>query len=333
VVIDTPHLKIASNFDGDGELIFLGLIQLETEWRNKIPSIGTIEISSQETPKIEARSSPNREISIPTTSPPVLILHANGTNRDRDAFVACELAGSEPEIVHVNQLLAGERQLLDYHMLVVPGGFSYGDDLGAGTLWALDLQNRLGEDVRRFIDEGRPVLGICNGFQALVKSGLLPGALPSPQTPRPEGEGLQKDRTVTLTFNESGHFECRWVYLQPNPNSPCLFTQGLTEPIYCPVAHGEGRVAVADQAALDSLWSSGLAALIYTDASGKPAGYPENPNGSAYNIAGLCNAAGNVFGLMPHPEDHIFRWQHPRWRRGEGGMDGLRLFQNGVRYA
>jgi phosphoribosylformylglycinamidine synthase len=262
-----------------------------------------------------------------------LILHANGTNRDRDAFFACELAGGEPEIVHVNQLLAGERLLLDYHMLIVPGGFSYGDDLGAGTLWALDLQNRLGEDVRRFIDEGRPVLGICNGFQALVKSGLLPGDLPSPQTPLPQGEGLQKERSVTLTFNESGHFECRWVYLQPNPNSPCLFTEGLTEPIYCPVAHGEGRIAVADQAAVDLLWNAGLAPLIYTDADGKPAAYPDNPNGSAYNIAGLCNAAGNVFGLMPHPEDHIFPWQHPHWRRGEGGMDGLRLFQNGVKYA
>jgi phosphoribosylformylglycinamidine synthase len=174
--------------------------------------------------------------------------------------------------------------------------------------------------MRQFIDDGRPVLGICNGFQALVKAGLLPGI-------------ETEKRDVTLTFNQAGHFECRWVYLQSNPNSPCLFTEGLTEPIYCPVAHGEGRIAVKDQAMLDELWTAGLAALVYTDADGQAAGYPANPNGSAYNIAGLCNAAGNVFGLMPHPEDHIFSWQHPRWRRGEGGMDGLRLFKNGVKYA
>jgi phosphoribosylformylglycinamidine synthase len=200
----------------------------------------------------------------------------------------------------------------------VTGGFSYGDDLGAGQLWALDLRHLLGEQIERFIDDGRPVIGICNGFQALVKSGLLPGK-----------DWLRDDeRAVTLTFNESAHFECRWVTLEPSPNSPCLFTAGLNEPIYAPVAHGEGRLTTVDAAAADALVANGLAPLTYLGGE-----YPLNPNGSALDIAGLCNAQGNVFGLMPHPENHIFPWQHPRRHRGERGMDGLRLFQNGVRHA
>jgi phosphoribosylformylglycinamidine synthase len=258
------------------------------------------------------------------TSPPrVLILHATGTNRDHDAALACELAGGAPEIVHVNQLLAGERRLADYHMLVIPGGFSYGDDLGAGTLWALDLRRRLGDDLARFIAEGRPALGICNGFQALVKSGLLPGL----------DWASGGERPVTLTYNASGHFECRWVYLEPNPRSACLFTAGLAEPIYCPVAHGEGRLLARDQATRRALIDDGLVALTYVTADGGPAAYPLNPNGSELAIAGLCNPAGNLLGLMPHPEDHIFAWQHPRFQAGKGGMNGLRLFQNGIRFA
>lgn len=250
----------------------------------------------------------------------VLILHANGTNRDRDAALACELAGASPEIAHVNQLLAGGRRLLDYHMLVLPGGFSYGDDLGAGTRWALDLRYRLGDDLSRFVESGRPVLGICNGFQVLVKSGLLPG-LDAPE------------RGVTLTHNQSGRFECRWVYLQPNPHSPSLFTAGLSEPVYCPVAHGEGRVAVAGPEVLTAIQTGNLHALIYINPDGSAAAYPANPNGSVAGIAGLCNPAGNVLGLMPHPEDHIFPWQHPQRHRGQSGHSGLGLFKNGVRRA
>jgi phosphoribosylformylglycinamidine synthase len=258
-----------------------------------------------------------------TEPPRVLIVHANGTNRDHDAALALEIAGGQPEIVHVNQLLNGERRLLDYHMLVVPGGFSYGDELGAGKLWAVDFRQRLRADVERFVSEGRPVLGICNGFQALVKAGLLPG----------DAYNADGHHSTTLTFNQSGHFECRWVYLQANPGSVCLFTEGLDEPIHCPVAHGEGRLLTTDQAALNRLWADGLVALTYVNADGSEAAYPANPNGSLSSIAGLCNAAGNVLGLMPHPEDHIFPWQHPRWRRGERGMDGLRLFKNGIKYA
>jgi phosphoribosylformylglycinamidine synthase I len=262
-------------------------------------------------------------------TPKILILHANGTNRDRDAALACTLAGGEPEIVHVNQLLAGERRLLDYHMLVLPGGFSYGDDLGAGKLWALDLRHRLGQDVDRFVAGGRPVLGICNGFQALVKAGILPGVI-APESGRPEAGG---DGSVTLTFNESGHFECRWVYLQPNADSPCLFTKGIDELIYCPVAHGEGRLALAGEWVAAALQAGGLVALTYVTEDGSAAVYPANPNGSLFNVAGLCNAAGNVLGLMPHPEDHIFPWQHPQRSRGQGGLLGLKLFQRGIRAA
>jgi len=265
------------------------------------------------------------------SSPRVLILHANGTNRDHDAALAVELAGGRPEIVHINQLLAGERRLLDYGMLVIAGGFSYGDDLGAGVLWAVDLQRRLQEEMWTFAENGRPILGICNGFQVLVKAGLLP-AFRNPKA---------AIRNVTLTYNQSGHFECRWVTLEPNPASPSLFTQGLTEPIYCPVAHGEGRLAVTDETVLAELKTQNLIPLHYASPFNQSAirnpqsaiPYPFNPNGSVADIAALCNPAGNVMGLMPHPENHIFPWQHPRHHRGERGMSGLGLFVNGVKRA
>ncbi len=304
-----------------GALIRAPVADLERAWRGQTPA--------QPNPPYQMPSASRAAYGAPLVKPRlrVLILHATGTNRDRDAALACELAGGDPEIVHVNQLVSGERELLDYHMLVVPGGFSYGDDLGAGVLWALDLRHRLGDEMARFVAAGRPVLGICNGFQALVKAGILPGVLPGD-----DGRPATK-RDVTLTFNDSGRFECRWVYLKSNPASPCLFTRGMDELIYCPVAHGEGRLAVRDDDTLRRLESKGLIALTYTDAAGGPVGYPGNPNGSAANIAGLCNAAGNVLGLMPHPENHIFPWQHPRRHRGEAGLSGLTLFVNGIRAA
>jgi phosphoribosylformylglycinamidine synthase II/phosphoribosylformylglycinamidine synthase I len=244
---------------------------------------------------------------------PVLILHAAGSNRDRDAVLACELAGGAPEIVTVNQLVRGERHIQDYAMLVIPGGFSYGDDLGAGVLWALDLRERI-PGIEAFVSAGKPVMGICNGFQTLVKSGFLPGSA--------WDDGR---RSITLTYNEGGRFECRWVTLEANPQSACLFTDGITEPIECPIAHGEGRVMVADEATRLRMWREGLPALTYVGDD-----YPANPNGSVDAIAGLSNPAGNVFGLMPHPENHLFPWQHPQRVRG---FDGLRLFENGIRRA
>jgi phosphoribosylformylglycinamidine synthase len=265
---------------------------------------------------------PKRVAKPHTRKPRALILHANGTNRDRDASLALELAGAEAEIVHVNQLKAGERRLLDYQMLIIPGGFSYGDDLGAGQLWAQDLRHDLRDDVERFVREGRPVLGICNGFQVLMKSGLLPmGDFAS-----------GAERLATLTYNERGHFECRWVTLEAVPNSVSLFTEGMSERIFCPVAHGEGRVIVRDEASLHLLARQGQIALLYTEADGAPAGYPANPNGSVANIAALCNPQGNVMGLMPHPENHLFAWQRPDYPQAQG-LDGLLLFKNAVKYS
>ncbi len=266
------------------------------------------------------------------SKPRVLILHATGTNRDREAAWACQLAGGEPEIVHVNQIVAGERHLRDYQMLVLPGGFSYGDALGGGRLWAVDLQHRLRDEMGEFIRSGKPVLGICNGFQALVKAGWLPG---SPLSD-PGAEQSAARQAATLTYNASARFECRWVWLRPQADSRCIFTQGLEGAIYCPVAHGEGRFVPRDAALMAQLEKMGLVALRYvTPEGGDGRGavpYPWNPNGSVGNVAGLCNPEGNVLGLMPHPEDHIVPWQHPHWTRGGADHLGLVLFQNGIRY-
>lgn len=258
------------------------------------------------------------------SKPPVLILHATGTNRDREAAWAVDRAGGLPEIVHVNALAAGERDLMRYRMLVLPGGFSYGDDLGAGRLWALDLLHRLKEQILAFTARGRPVLGICNGFQALVKSGLLPGDL--------DGSGGGSS-AATLTRNVSGHFECRWVWLQPQADSRCIFTRGLGEMIFCPVAHGEGNFVITNEDTLSSLKSEGRIALTYAHPHGGEVAYPWNPNGSVAHIAGICDATGLILGLMPHPEDHIVPEQRPATAHSGHGTMGLPLWVNGVRYA
>ena len=260
--------------------------------------------------------------------PLALILLATGTNRDQDVRAAIEQAGSEigiptrAEIVPLNELRAGRRRFQDYHLLVLAGGFSYADALGAGKLLALDLQAYFADEVNAFVESGKPVLGICNGFQALVKAGILPalpGNLPHPQ--------------ATLTFNACGHFECRWVTLAPR-SQKCIWTRDLREPIYCPVAHGEGRFVTSGPEVLRALEANDQIALTYAYPDGQPAAqaYPFNPNGSPAGIAGVCNPRGNVLGLMPHPENHIFAYQHPRWTRGENGQSGLPLFANGIRY-
>lgn len=264
------------------------------------------------------------------SQPKVLILHATGTNRDHDAAWAVERAGGQPEIVHVNQLRDDPARLHRFQMMILPGGFSYGDALGAGRLWASDLRWLFQDEMARFIDAGKPVLGICNGFQALVKSGWLPGSPPLSSPPLCGGE---RGGEATLTRNASNRFECRWVWLKPNPYSPCVFTQGLAELIYCPVAHGEGRFIPRDAETLARLQAAGQVALTYVNADGSPAAYPANPNGSVAGIAGVCNARGNVLGLMPHPENHAIAEQHPGWTRGEQGNLGLSLFGRGLDYA
>lgn len=250
-------------------------------------------------------------------NPPALVLQAPGSNRDRAAARALSLAGATPTLMPLDAVIERPAHLLEARLLLLPGGFSFGDDLGAGRLWAATLRDRLAEPLARFVEAGRPVLGICNGFQALVKLGLLPG------------DGARFEQTATLTHNVSATFECRWVTLQPNPASPCVFTRGITTPIDCPVAHGEGRF-VAEGDTLEAVRARHLAALTYVGD-----GYPANPNGSVDGIAGVCNPQGNVLGLMPHPEDHVFAEQHPLRTRPDADRGGLgsTLFERGVAYA
>jgi phosphoribosylformylglycinamidine cyclo-ligase len=271
-------------------------------------------------------------------TPRALVLRAPGINCDRETAYACRLAGFETELVHINRLMQAPSRLLDYRLLVIPGGFSYGDNLGAGTLLAKNLTIHLGEQLRQFIDEGRLVLGICNGFQALVRAGLLPDATTSPQA------------VATLTNNASGRFECRWITLAVQ-DSPCIFTLGIDRPIELPVAHGEGQFALADSTQISRLQANRQIPIVYTitawQASRKspsPATplfspsfaaipYPDNPNGSTGNIAGICNERGNVFGLMPHPERYVQALQHPQRRGHDGEGDGLLIFKNAYAYA
>ncbi len=211
-------------------------------------------------------------------------------------------------------------------MLLLPGGFSYGDALGAGVRKALDLQVFFHDQLSEFVESGKRVLGICNGFQVLVKAGLLPGQVADSMTRNTQ----HATRNTTLTDNASGHFECRWVHLKVEAGSCASFLSGINALIFCPVAHGEGNFQVSDAATLQSLQDNGLVALRYVDADGNPAGgrYPLNPNGSVADIAGICNARGNVVGLMPHPEDHIVPIQNPL---GGNGQLGLALFRAMIR--
>ena len=247
-----------------------------------------------------------------------IILRAPGTNRDIETLYAFEQAGADVFLVHVNQLIRGEEQLSDYQILVIPGGFTYGDDIAAGKVLANELRLKLGVNMLRFIKDGKLILGICNGFQVLVKAGFLPGFANGGSPP------------LTLATNDSGRFECRWVYLRANKTSSCIFTRGI-DLMYLPVAHGGGKVVI-EPGALEEL----NVALYYADETGDiRVGYPHNPNGSVNNIAGICDATGRIFALMPHPE-RFTRWtQHPRWTREpqRDYGDGFRVFLNAVEWA
>jgi len=247
----------------------------------------------------------------------VIVLRAPGTNCDVETVFAFQKAGAEVSLVHVNRLIRREERLAEYQILAVPGGFTYGDDIGAGKVLANELKVKLGDDILRFIEGGGLILGICNGFQVLVKAGFLP---------EPSRSGRPR---MTLSINDSGKFECRWVHLQVNQKSPCVFTRGMDH-MYVPVAHGEGKVV----AELDLLPELNVV-VRYADASGDiGAGYPHNPNGSVEDIAGICDASGRIFALMPHPERHILGIQHPQWTRK--GLtphgDGFPVFQNAVKW-
>ncbi len=247
-----------------------------------------------------------------------LILRAPGTNCDAETAFAFEQAGAEVSLVHVNQLIRGEQRLSDYQIIVIPGGFTYGDDIAAGKVLANELRLKLGEDIPRFVEDGGLILGICNGFQVLVKAGIMP---------RPVNGSPP---LLTLMTNDSGKFECRWVHLRVNKKSPCVFTQGI-DSLYLPVAHAEGKV-VADPKVLPEL----DVVLYYTDEYGNSnAGYPHNPNGSVGNIAGIGDTSGRIFALMPHPERYIRGTQHPQWTRHGAKQygDGFQIFLNAVKWA
>jgi phosphoribosylformylglycinamidine synthase I len=247
-----------------------------------------------------------------------LILRAPGTNCDVETVFAFEQAGSIVESAHINELVCREKLLSNYQIMVIPGGFTYGDDISAGKILANELRLKLGEDIQRFVNDGRLILGICNGFQVLVKARILPRL------------GDEKSQPLTLASNDSGKFECCWVYLKVNRTSPCVFTRGIST-MYLPVAHGEGKV-VTELEIGDEL----NVVLYYADQTGNiRAGYPHNPNGSMNNIAGICDASGRVLALMPHPERFV-RWtQHPRWVREppRDCGDGLQIFVNAVEWA
>jgi phosphoribosylformylglycinamidine synthase I len=247
-----------------------------------------------------------------------LILRAPGTNCDVESAFAFERAGARVDLVHVEELIQRQKSLSNYQIMVIPGGFTYGDDISVGKILANELKLKLGGEIQKFVDDGRLILGICNGFQVLVKAGMLP---------KSKGETPQ---SLTLAGNDSGKFECRWVYLCANKTSPCIFTQGI-DLMYLPVAHGGGRVVI-EPGTLEEL----NVALYYADDTRDiRAGYPHNPNGSVNNIAGICDATGRIFGLMPHPERFI-RWtQHPRWTREpwRDYGDGFRVFLNAVEWA
>jgi phosphoribosylformylglycinamidine synthase subunit PurQ / glutaminase len=246
--------------------------------------------------------------------PSVLILRAPGTNCDLETAYAFERAGAVTQRVHIHALLKDPAQTRRHQVLCLPGGFSYGDDIAAGRILGNQIRfhRELADCLDEFKSAGKLVLGICNGFQILIKSGIL---LP------PDADGVYP---ATLTWNQSGRFEDRWVRLAVE-RGPCAFFAGI-QSMYLPVAHAEGRFITRDAATLDRLVKAGQVTLRYTDGT--------NPNGAQADIAGICDETGRVCGLMPHPERHIDRTHHPRWTRGEGAAegDGLQVFRNAVKY-
>ena len=272
--------------------------------------------------------------------PKVLILRTAGTNCDAETDAAFRLAGAETALVHIQHLIdsvsgtSRARVLLsNYQILAIPGGFSYGDDISAGILLATEMKHKLTDTLTQFIAEGKLIIGICNGFQVLVKAGLLPKAAPVGAASKLKGKDEcpyppEMSQQATLAMNTSARFECRWVTLETQ-QSPCVFTKGIKQRIYLPVAHAEGRFT-APPGVLAQMEANRQVVFRYASAE-----YPGNPNGSDANIAGVCDATGRIFGMMPHPERFLTKWNHPRWTREnlpEEG-DGVAIFKNAVNYA
>ena len=253
--------------------------------------------------------------------PRVLVLRAAGTNCDMETAFAFDLAGAESTVAHVNRLADRSVGLADVQILAIPGGFSYGDDIAAGKVLAVELEHRLGGELGDFVEQGGLVIGICNGFQVLVKTGILPG-----------NPGYSPGEAVTLASNDSQKYEDRWVTLEVN-DTPCVWLKPDERPIELPVAHGEGRFVPRSGEVLSTLEENRQIVVRYVNPDGGEAAYPENPNGSVDGVAGITDLTGRVLGLMPHPERNLFERHHPRWTRGEGREpgDGRRFFENAVR--
>ncbi|MCP4670682.1 MAG: phosphoribosylformylglycinamidine synthase subunit PurQ [Desulfobacula sp.] len=261
-----------------------------------------------------------------------LILTGFGLNCDNETAHVFELAGAIAHKIHINTLISGKVKLEDFQILVFGGGFSWGDDHGAGVIQALKLKDHIGKELLSFVDNGNLVIGICNGFQALVNLGLLPGI-----------DNDYTRRSVAITYNDCGNFRDQWVHLAANPKSPCVFTKDIDIADF-PIRHGEGKF-IADKKTIDSLVSRDLIVFQYADKKGIPANgsFPLNPNGSIDDIAGICDPTGRIFGLMPHPEGYNHFTNHPDWTRNaqilkRKGKDldqitiGVKLFKNGVDY-
>ncbi len=263
----------------------------------------------------------------------VLVLTGYGLNCDNETAYAFALAGAQATRVHINSLVDGSVVLDDFKVMVFGGGFSWGDDHGAGVIQAVRMKTNIGEHILEFIDKGNLVLGICNGFQTLVNLGLLPGL-----------DNDYKKRTVALTFNDCGNFVDNWVTLKINPKSPCIFTRGLDK-LELPVRHGEGKF-YSDKKTMESLVESNQVAVRYAMPDGRPAEgkFPFNPNGSLHDIAGICDPTGRIFGLMPHPEAYNHFTNHPDWTRNKekakrskekidpGPTIGISILKNAVDY-
>jgi len=247
--------------------------------------------------------------------PKVIVLRTAGTNCDNETQAAFKMTGADSELVHINELARDEKFLKNFQILAIPGGFTYGDDIASGKILANEIKYKLNADLKNFINSGKLVIGICNGFQALVKAGILPGI----------NSGVLES---TLSFNDSGSFIDKWVDLRVTnygqEATKCVWAKNLPETIYLPIAHGEGKFIPKDNDVLNQLRKNKQIIFKYAD----------NPNGSIDDIAGICDTTGRVLGMMPHPERHVLGTQHPRWtleglkERGDGFM----IFKNGVDY-
>lgn len=247
----------------------------------------------------------------------VLVVRAAGINCDEEVMHCWRLAGAEPTLVHVNRLARAPSLLDEVQIVTIPGGFSYGDDIAAGQILARRILHGLEGPLRELVDRGGGLLGICNGFQVLVKAGFLPGG----------GAGRER---LTVTYNDSARFEARWVTLKVCTDRCPFLVPGTY--LEMPVEHAEGKVVTADDKVTKELEANGEIALRYVDENGRHDTYPANPNGSEAGIAGLCDATGRIFGLMPHPDRHFDHTHHPQWtsRNPTGPPDGLSVFQNAV---